>query len=238
MLGCSGGYASAAIGPASGYLVRAGMTAVWIDCGSGTLAELQRHVDPRTLAAVVLSHRHPDHCVDLLGLYVHLKYDTDRKALPVFAPREARSALEPLTSGFDDIFAWDTVDDGDTRSAGELTLRFSRTQHPVPTVAVEVAHQATRVVYTSDTGPRWSVAAFGPGADLVVSEATYNSQVSGADHHLTAAQAGAAARTAGAKRLVITHLWPTLDRDVSRAEAADAFGADVTVATPGLSISV
>ena len=74
------------------------------------------------------------------------------------------------------------------------TLRFSRTDHPPPTVAVEIAHDGKRLVYTADTGPDWSVEAFGPGADLVLSEATYQHDDIRAPIHLSARQAGEAAR--------------------------------------------
>ena len=80
--------------PASCYLVQAeadGRT--WnllLDLGSGALGPLQRHLSPDDLDAVLLSHLHPDHCVDLCGLYVMRRYrpggarPADR--LPVHGP--------------------------------------------------------------------------------------------------------------------------------------------------------
>lgn len=239
MLGCSGGYGSARDGPASGYLVRDGSTALWVDTGSGTFAELQRHIEPARLSGVVVTHRHADHCVDLVGLFVHLRYDTGVTALPVLSPPETRSRLEPFVGhGFGATFAWDEVDDHDRRAVGDFALTFSRTDHPVPTVAVDIAGGGARIVYTSDTGPGWSVSAFAPRADLVVSEATYNSASMGAARHLSAEQAGSAARQAEARRLMITHLWPKLDPAVSVAEASAAFGTPVDLARPGLTVSV
>jgi len=89
-------------------------------------------------------------------------------------------------------------------------------------------------VYTADTGPEWTVGAFGDGADLVLSEATYQEGDKGWPRHLTAAEAGRAAREAGAKRLMLTHLWPELDPVVSVAEGSEAFGEPVTLAAPHL----
>ena len=185
VLGCAGGYPSPG-NPASGYLVRDGSDALWVDAGSGTFAELQRHLAPADLTGVVLTHRHADHCTDLIGLFVHLKYDIGRTGLPVMAPPDTRSLLEPFAGfGFGATFEWDEVDDGDTRVLGDVEFTFSRTDHPVPTVALDIAAAGRRVVYTSDTGPRWSVSSFAPGADLVISEATYNSKAMGAALHLT-----------------------------------------------------
>ena len=74
VLGCSGSYGAPAGGACSGYLVRAGATAIWMDCGNGTFVNLQRHIDPADLTAVVITHAHPDHCVDIYGLHVQARY--------------------------------------------------------------------------------------------------------------------------------------------------------------------
>src|SRR5581483_215884 len=69
VLGCSGSYP----GPAqacSGYLLRCQGTVIWLDAGSGTLANLQRHVGLAEVDAVVLTHEHPDHWSDIEGYAV------------------------------------------------------------------------------------------------------------------------------------------------------------------------
>ena len=109
---------------------------------------------------------------------------------------------------------------------------------PPPTVAVEISHDGHRLIYTSDTGPKWSVEAFGPRADLVLSEATYQHHDIRAPLHLSARQAAEMARAAGARRLMLTHLWPGLDPNVSVAEASDAFGEPVILAAPNLTMQI
>ena len=89
-------------------------------------------------------------------------------------------------------------------------------------------------MYTADTGPEWSVDAFTPGADLVLSEASYLHEHRRSAIHLSARQAGAAAREARARRLILTHLWPFIDRDAVLAEGAEAFGDSVTLAAQHL----
>ena len=59
VLGCSGSYGSHPAGPCSGYLLREGDTAIWLDCGNGTFPNLQQHIDPAELSAVVITHEHP-----------------------------------------------------------------------------------------------------------------------------------------------------------------------------------
>jgi ribonuclease BN (tRNA processing enzyme) len=234
VLGCSGSYGAPAGGACSGYLVRAGETTLWVDAGNGSFANLQQHAKVEDIDAVVITHGHPDHCVDIYGLHVLYKYGLERDCLPVFAPEGVDKQLEALVSKWDDTFDWHLIGDGDSTTIGDAALQFSRTDHPPPTMAVEIAHAGKRIIYTSDTGPHWSPLVFAPGADLLLSEATYQHDDIRAPIHLSARQAGELARAADAKRLIITHLWPTLDPVASVAEASDAYGAPVVLAAPHL----
>jgi ribonuclease BN (tRNA processing enzyme) len=232
VLGCSGSYGGPHGAACSGYLVREGDTAIWVDCGNGSFGVLQEHLAVEELSAVVLTHGHPDHCVDIYGLHVLLRYGLERTGLPVYAPEGLEGYLRALVSDFGRTFDWRAIGDGDADTVGGVTLRFSRTDHPPPTYAVEASAGGRRLVYTADTGPGWSVDAFGAGADLVLSESTYLDEAIPAPIHLSAKQAGAAAREAGAGRLLLTHLWPLVDRGAALAEGSDAFGDAVTLATP------
>ena len=95
-----------------------------------------------------------------------------------------------------------------------------------------------RLIYSADTGPGWGVGEFEPGADLVLSEATYLHRDRPAPIHLSAKEAGIAAREASAQRLILTHLWPYLDPNEVAEEGAEAFGGPVTIATPDLITTV
>jgi ribonuclease BN (tRNA processing enzyme) len=235
VLGCSGSYGGPGGAACSGYLLQSGDTSIWMDCGNGTFGHLQDHLgDIRDLSAVVLTHGHPDHCVDLYGLHVMLQYGLGVEGLPVYAPEGLDKFLLSLVSDWGGTFDWRVVGDGDTTRVGEIDLRFSRTDHPPPTYAIEATHDGRRMIYTADTGPDWTVGAFAPGADLVLSEATYLHEHIPAPIHLSAHQAGEAAREAAAQRLLLTHLWPMVDRVAALAEGSEAFGAGVTLATQGL----
>jgi ribonuclease BN (tRNA processing enzyme) len=233
VLGCSGSYGAPAGGACSGYLLRTAGATLWLDCGNGTLANLQRDGTVDELTALVITHWHPDHCADIYGLHVLLKYGLERNGLPVYAPEGLEARLGTLVDGdWGGVFAWSAVADGDAASVADCGLRFSRTAHPPPTLAVEVSSGGKRLVYTADTGPDWSPEAFGPGADLVLSEATFQRDTERSGIHLSARQAGAAARAAGARRLMLTHLWPGLDPTASTVEGSEAFGREVLLAAP------
>src|SRR5438105_15540802 len=89
VLGCSGSFPAAG-GACSGYLVDDGTTRMWMDAGSGTLANLQRHVAVDAVDGVVLSHEHPDHWTDLESFVIALRTLGGREGVPVFAPAGLR----------------------------------------------------------------------------------------------------------------------------------------------------
>ena len=59
-----------------------------------------------------------------------------------------------------------------------------------------------------------------------------------AEIHLSAREAGLAAKQAKAHRLMLTHLWPRLDPYAVLAEGAEAFGDTVTLAAPHLVVQL
>jgi ribonuclease BN (tRNA processing enzyme) len=226
VLGCCGSFPGRA-GACSGYLVRGEDATVWLDAGSGTMANLQRHVGLDGVDAVVLTHEHPDHWSDLEGYRVACAYVVERTGVPVYAATGLQRLLYP---GFKQVFDWHEVDDGSRAQIGGLDLTFSRTDHGPPTFAVRVDGGGRSLGYTADTGPGWSIEALGPGLDMALSEATYTQQYESDGHHLSGRLAGEGARRAGAGRLLVTHFWPTLDAADIAAEAAETFGSPVETA--------
>ena len=228
VLGCNGSFPGRG-GACSGYLVDDGTTKVWLDAGSGTLANLQCHVTLDQLDAVVVSHGHPDHWSDLEGWNVVLQYALDRSGFPVYAP----SGLKEQTYDGMPNVAWVDVADGDRVSIGSVEATFSRTDHGPETLAVRMDAGGRSFGYSADTGPAWSLEALGAGLDLALCEATVATEQEGRVRHLSARQAGEQARAAGAGRLVLTHLWPTVDADRTGEEGAAAFGSPVELAAVG-----
>jgi ribonuclease BN (tRNA processing enzyme) len=238
VLGCAGTWSSAD-SACSGYLIDDGRTRVWVDCGPGSLSALQWHCAISDVDAVVVSHEHPDHCLELPVLRNAMMYGLGLQRLPLYAPRGVLAMLERLVGsrGITPSFSPKMVGDRSVVTIGTLRFQFSRTDHPVETLAVRVDpvdRSSPAIVYSADTGPGWSVSAFGDGIGLAMVEATFLQDEVGESEavHRTAAFTGADARAAGVDRLVITHVPPTGDPEAHRAEAEAAFGAPVTVAQP------
>jgi ribonuclease BN (tRNA processing enzyme) len=234
VLGCSGTYAAAG-GACTGYLVQAGGRSVLLDCGPGTLANLQRHLDVRALDAVVITHCHPDHWVELPVLRNVLKWVVKRDdPLPVFTTSETWSMAEVVSKdAMLDTFAPTIVKDGSDEMILGQRWRFSRTDHPVETLAVRVDADRRSFAFSADTGPGWSLASLadGAGIDLAFIESTFRDATYPGDvQHLTARQAGLMATIGDVRHLVLTHLMPGEDTSAHLTEARASFDGPVSLA--------
>jgi ribonuclease BN (tRNA processing enzyme) len=230
VLGCDGSYPGPG-GATSGYLITCDGTRVWMDAGTGTLANLQRHIAIEDVDAVVISHEHPDHWTDLDHFAVASKWMIGRTGVPVYAPSGVRELTRAGSAS--DVLEWHLIAPDRRITLGPLELSFSRTDHPVPTMAIRVDGQGRSLGYSADSGPGWGLESLGPGLHLALCEATFLSDKEGSVQHLSGRQAGLTARRAGVERLVITHVAPRVDHQAVRREAEQAFGAEVTVATIG-----
>jgi ribonuclease BN (tRNA processing enzyme) len=205
------------------------------------MANLQQHVALNDVSAIVASHAHADHWIELTVAHVAFEHYLDRSDVPVFGTAEVRERLEVARgSKVAPTFDWQTITDRSTFDVGSMRFTCAETDHPVETLAIRVDDIAggRSLVYSADTGSEWSLAALGGDIDMALCEATLSEDQAGTFEHLTAREAGEAARDVGADRLVITHLASGMDIDVARRQAAEAFGRDVAVATPHLKIEI
>jgi ribonuclease BN (tRNA processing enzyme) len=237
VLGCDGSYAGPN-GACSGYLVSSGSTNVWVDCGPGTLANLQKYVGLDELSGIVVSHAHPDHWVELAVTINALRFYVERAGVPLFTTLETFTRLEAMKGvPIPETFACHPITDGSHFDLDGITFECRHTDHPVETLSMRISAAGRSFAYSADTGPGWHLTSL-PEVDLALIEATMRADQPGVAPHLTTTEAGERAREAGAGRLAITHLPPFADPTASQAEAADAYGADVLVATTHLRIEI
>jgi ribonuclease BN (tRNA processing enzyme) len=240
VLGSAGG-APTRTNPASGYLVESEGTAIWLDAGTGTFMELARHTDPGTLAAVVLSHIHVDHCSDVFGLYGYLAFGPSGLVpVPVFGPVGASEHLSAFArAGEEHVFhsVLDLVDvvAGSAVAIGDVSIRFGRAVHPVPALVTRFDTPDGSIVYSGDTGPGSDLAELAKGVDVLLCEATIAGERSAQTYpyHLTAGEAGRVAAEAGVSQLIVTHLASGVDPDRALEEAAAEFHGKIGLAEPG-----
>jgi ribonuclease BN (tRNA processing enzyme) len=231
-------------GACSGYLVEEGGHALLLDCGNGVFGKLRRHRDYVAVDAVVISHLHADHFLDLVPFSYALTY-APRQECPaparptLHAPQGACETFRRVVGawGGEDLiekaFALSEYAPADEPHVGPLRLRFGEVDHFVRAFAVEITSSAGggRFVFGADTGPSEALVAFASGADLLMVEATLACpEREGPRGHLTPAEAGEHARRAGVEQLVLTHISDELDESWARSEASGAFGRPVQVA--------
>jgi ribonuclease BN (tRNA processing enzyme) len=244
VLGKSPAWADAG-GACSGYLVESGDTCVLLDCGPGVLGKLRALRDYATVDAVVLSHMHADHMLDVVPFGSALIYgprwaaDPDGRPRPVLhAPPGARDAFTVVC---EDAFELREYDPAQTLAIGPLSVRFRPVPHFVPAQAVEFAEDGRRLTFSSDCGPNTALCDFARETDLLLIEASVTEEDAargGERGHLTPREAGEHGRRAGARRVVLTHVTDELDAATVLAQAAEAYGAPVELAAEAASYEV
>jgi ribonuclease BN (tRNA processing enzyme) len=240
VIGCSGSFPGPN-SPASCYLIQSGDFNLLLDLGSGALGPLQRHIGLYDVDAILFTHLHADHCLDLCGYWVARRYAPDgvKPRIPVYGPdgvaaRMARAYdLEP-EPGMSEAFDFRTLTSG-TFQIGPFTVTAARMNHVVESYGFRVEHGGSTLVYSGDTGECDALVDLAGGVDLLLAEASFVERPGLPDDlHLTARQAGEHAARAGAKRLVLTHLVPWNDDDHSLAEAkASGYRGRIELAVQG-----
>lgn len=229
-------------GAASGYLIRHDGFTVWQDLGTGTMANLQRHVDLLEVDAVAVSHVHADHFVDLFPYFYARRYGASTPAprIPLVVPTGTEARIRAMLSdaGWEEFpvsFELLELEPGSGVELGPFRVATARMAHPVPTLGMRYEADGAAVAYSADTGPTDELVKLARDADLLIAEATWLAD--GKDYppdlHMTATEAGEHAVAAGAARLMLAHIQPINDPDHSREEAAAAFDGPVDVARPG-----
>jgi ribonuclease BN (tRNA processing enzyme) len=243
VLGCSGSVPGPD-SPASGYLVEADGFRLLLDLGHGAFGALQRYVEPADIDAIVISHLHADHFIDLTAYVVALRYGGNghrlggpEKRIPVIGVPGTRDRLEaaydPFTRklGLHELFSFTTPSDGEL---GPFRMSYALMNHPTPTNGVRIEWRDRSLVYSADTGECPELVTLADGADVLLCEAS----IAPDEHvipdvHMTGRMAGEHADRAGVDRLIVTHVPPWNSPQVAADEAAAAFHGMVEIAHPG-----
>jgi ribonuclease BN (tRNA processing enzyme) len=246
IVGCSGSYPGPD-SPASCYLLEADVgdgddKRTWrilLDLGNGALGHLHRHADPLAIDAVLISHHHADHCLDMCGYYVLRKYHPDgpQPRIPVWGPagtadRVARAYELPLDPGMHEEFDFHTYDGPFT--VGPFTILPIPVEHPIEAYGLRISADGATIGYSGDTAPCEGLDRVAANVRLLLCEASFREVDDNPPGiHLTGVDAGSAAARAQASRLVLTHVPPWFDRDAMVVEARTAYSGPVELAVPG-----
>ena len=243
-------------GACSGYLLEDGDTCVLIDCGNGVFSKLRRFRDYTAVDAVVISHLHADHVLDLIPFACALTYAPRQQPVPVdrwpgtdnparprlIVPPGAKEVFRRVCAAviyaelIENAFELEEYAADSRPEVGSVRLAFHPVPHFTETFAICAAstNGGGRLAYGADCSPTEEIVEFAKGVDLLLMEATLpRPERTGMRGHLTPAEAGDHARRAEARRLVLTHISDELDELWARDQASETFGADVDVAREG-----
>jgi ribonuclease BN (tRNA processing enzyme) len=243
VVGCSGSYPGPE-SPASCYLVEHEGHRILLDIGNGSVGALHRYGDPYDLEAILISHLHVDHCVDLTSYYVMRKWHPDgaKPRIAVYGPpgtHERMTAAYDMAPGLDMSEQFEFNDHAEAVEIGPFRITTARMDHVVTAYGFRVEAGGRTLVYSGDTAPTPALVELARGADLAVFEAAFLSGRDNPPHlHMTGAEAAELAQQAGADRLLLTHLVAWNDPARTLAEAQAVWGDSVMIAQSGLSLEV
>jgi ribonuclease BN (tRNA processing enzyme) len=243
-------------GACSGYLVEDDESALLLDCGNGVFSKLRLFRDYTEIDAVLISHLHADHFLDLVPFAYALTYAPRQQPVPVagypgtdsparprlIAPRGGRECFRRVVGAWgneeliETAFALEEYDAESNLEVGSIRARLHEVPHFTTTYAIDFtsANGSGRFTYGADSRPGNELVDIARNTDLLLVEATLpRPERTGIRGHMTPAEAGEHARRAGARRVVLTHISDELDEDWARAQGTDAFGSPVDVAREG-----
>ncbi len=204
--------------------------------------------DWRRIEHVVISHFHTDHLGDLPALlwaWMHGVSDAERRPRTLIGPLGLERVLDAFAEAYGE-HVWEPgsplelVELGPhdvwEPPSGDFRLRAHKTMHTDESVAWRVEFGGSAIGYTGDTGPHAPLGSFMSGTDVLIAECAVPDGA-GAAYHLSPTQVGDLAAEAQPGILVITHLYPVVEREgLEERIRSRGFQGVVEVARDGLVI--
>jgi ribonuclease BN (tRNA processing enzyme) len=210
--------------------------------------KLRERLDYRDVDAVVISHHHGDHILDLMPYSYGLTYGPERDGgkPDLHLPPGAAEVLRTIAGAFDkeslveDAFNFIDYDPTEVLAIGDLRIELREVPHFTPAFAMSfTAGDSGRFVYGADCAPSTALVELATGADVLMVEAAlpaaYDGPSEAREGHLGPEDAGQMAKEAGVRRLVLTHATDLMDLEESRSVAEGIFGGPVEMAREGSS---
>ncbi len=221
------------------YLVSDGATHIVLDLGQGSLPRLFAAIPPTDLAAVAISHLHPDHYIDLVPLRHYLRYEHEPpRRVRVLGPAGLADRLDALHDepGFS-AQALDTEVLGTgERVIGSLRLRAGLVRHTAESYAMRVAPAGggPGLVYSGDCGRAADLGPLIEPGDTLLTEVSFGpGPIPDGVAHLDGPSVAGIAGSSGVGRVLLTHLQMGFDPDETEASVRAGYDGPVSFVWPG-----
>ncbi len=230
---------------APGYFLEAEGWEVLVDCGPGTLLQLERAGKSyKDIDAVFITHRHPDHFNDLMPLVQALiatpKFKRE-KELYIVAPGGFSEYYDNAITtilGTHLNFPLELIEVNDRLVLGPLTVFADKTVHSIDSTAYRFGSKGRSIVFTGDADFESELVKFVIGADLLVADCSFPESMK-MQGHMSAKECGILAQKAGVKKLLLSHIYPSGTPDADRVtESKEAFEGEVVLAEDLMEIEV
>ncbi|MBI4825436.1 MAG: MBL fold metallo-hydrolase [Nitrospirae bacterium] len=220
---------------APGYFLESEGRQILIDCGSGTLLQLERvGKSYKDIDAVCVTHLHPDHFADLMPL-IHALIAT-----PGF--KREKELLIAGTVGFIEYYENAFIPIVKRREFIKLIkmeddivlepfkISSAKTVHFGSSLAYRIEAGGRSVVFTGDADYDQGLIDLSKDADLLIADCSFPHSLK-MKGHLSAKECGLVAQAAGVKRLILSHIYPSDVSDDKRVEEAqEVFDSHVELA--------
>ena len=219
------------------YLVRHGATAILMDLGQGSFPRLAGLLDPGDLDAVLISHLHPDHFVDLVSLRHFLRWGTKRtRRVRVIGPAGLAERLDALHAepGFSAASLDVELLAPGVTQIGSLAVEAATVTHSASSFAFRVDHGGPGLVYSGDCGRADDLVSLIHPGDVLLCEVSFGpGPVPVEVAHLDGPTVAALATRTGAARVLLTHLLMGFNREETIVSVRTAYGGPLSLVDPG-----
>jgi ribonuclease BN (tRNA processing enzyme) len=228
------------------YVVLHEGAALCLDMGQGSFAGLAGRMKPEDLAAIVISHLHPDHFVDLVALRHYLRFELEPPCrLRVIGPGGLGHRLDGVSG--EPGFAAETFDIEDRLegliTVGPFLVESRRVTHAGDSFATRVtlasAPGGPALVYSGDCGRAADLVPLVRTGDVLLSEVAFGpGPVPVPDLHLDGTSVGRLAAETGASRVLLTHLQMNRDPVATLAAVRTEYSGPVSLVGDGERVAI
>ena len=223
-----------------GLFVNSGRERILIDPGPGSVRQLCKlGFTYNDVDSIILTHFHPDHCIDFISLLFACKYPLEprKENLSVIGAVGLKNFHKGVMEVFGDAIAPELFElhlkevSEDIIVGDKTKLTVKPVEHSDNAIGIRYEDSDGKVLcYSGDTDYCANIVELARGADLLVLECSFpdKGKVRG---HLTPSYAGRIAREAEVERLVLTHLYPVCEGYDMVSQCKKEFGGEIQIAS-------